>query len=123
MKRDMPSFRIGLLIFFAFVFSHCHHGEQGTSVSTISENEKVVGLRILGFGLVEGDLPSRLKVQLIKPGLRADVLGNYKINDEEVIFEPLVPFTRGLSYEIRIDDSVVAEIAIPLDNTDAPELL
>src|SRR5688572_23645274 len=104
MKRDMLSFRISLLTFFAFVFSHCHHGEQGTSVSTISENDKVVGLRIRGFGLVKDDLPSRLKVQLIKPGLRAAVLGDYKINDEEIIFEPLVPFTRGLTYEILIDD-------------------
>jgi hypothetical protein len=123
MKRDMLSFRISLFIFLAFVFSHCHHGEQGTSVSTISEDDKIVGLRIRGFGLVEGDLPSRLKVQLVKPGLRAAVLGDYKINDEEVIFEPLVPFTLGLSYEILIDDSVVAEVAIPLDHTDAPELL
>jgi hypothetical protein len=123
MKRYMLSFRISLLILSAFVFSHCYHGEQETSVSMISENEKVVGLRIRGFGPVEDDLPSRLKVQLIKPGLRAAVLGDYKINDEEIIFEPLVPFTRGLTYEILIDDSVVAEIGIPLGSADAPELL
>jgi hypothetical protein len=123
MKRDTLSFRISFLIFIALAFNHCHSVEQETSVSTISKNDKVVGLKIRGPALSEDDLPSRLNVQLIKQGKRAGVLGDYKINDDEIIFESLVPLTRGLSYEILLDDSVIAKLAIPLGTTSAPELL
>jgi hypothetical protein len=123
MKRDILSFRITFFIFIVLVFNHCHHREQETSVSTILEDDKVVGLKIRGPALLEDDLMSRLKVQLLKQGQRAGVLGDYKINDDEIIFEPLVPLTRGLSYEILLDDSVISMVAIPLDNTTGPALL
>lgn len=52
------------------------------------------------------------------------MLGNYTFDDDHVIFEPLIPFTRGLRYEILVNGVIAGKVDIPeADATDSPLLL
>ena len=71
----------------------------------------------------EDEMSTRLKVQLVKPGERLPVLGDFRKERDEVIFEPIVPFTKGLRYEVLLDDTLLSEILIPIGNFKSPTLL
>ncbi len=52
------------------------------------------------------------------------ILGNYQLAGDEIIFEPLVPFTRGLRYAVWLRNRRLGEIAIPtLAAGDTPVVL
>jgi len=71
----------------------------------------------------DAEMSTRIKVQLVKPGELLPVLGDFSKEGDEVIFEPLVPFTKGLRYEVLLDDTLFSEILIPIGNSKSPELL
>ena len=102
---------------------HCRHAEDGNSVSIVSKNGKAVGVSIRGAALKEEEISNRLKIQLIKTGQRLPVLGDFRKEGDEVIFKPLVPFTKGLRYEVLLDDTLLSEIEIPIVDSKSPELL
>lgn len=65
-----------------------------------------------------------LQVRLVKPGERFAVLGNFTINKDQLEFAPVVPLTRGFLYEVLLNDSLLAEIEIPVDESVvAPEII
>lgn len=45
-------------------------------------------------------IEKHLTIHLAKPGAPA-ILGEYTVNDEWVVFKPLIPFSGGLKYEVR----------------------
>ncbi len=52
------------------------------------------------------------------------IAGNYQRVDNDIIFEPVVPFTRGLHYVVWLRNSRLDEIIIPnLSTNDQPALL
>ncbi|MFD2933150.1 Ig-like domain-containing protein [Spirosoma flavum] len=52
------------------------------------------------------------------------ILGHYRVASDEVIFEPLIPFTRGLNYTIWLRSKQVSKVSIPdLAPGDKPSLL
>jgi hypothetical protein len=56
----------------------------------------------------------RRDLQVVLPGPGSpSILGNYSVLDEFVQFEPSIPFTRGLKYEIIYRDRKLKEIVIP----------
>ncbi|HEX6225955.1 MAG TPA: Ig-like domain-containing protein [Chryseolinea sp.] len=124
MKRIVPQLQVGFFIFMIFILlGGCRqYGDQPT-VSVISKNDKVVGMLIRGTRVKGEEMPQRLKIQLIKSGERVAILGNFSKHNGEVLFEPLVPFTKGLEYEILLDDTVFGAIEIPKDPVRSPELL
>ena len=124
MKFFIQTFRISFLLSILITLSiGCQHRDEKASVSVVSKNDKAIGVVIRGAGVKEKDFSNRLRIQLIKPGERVAILGEFKVNGSDVIFEPLVPFTRGLKYEILLDDELFSEIEIPAGEFDAPELL
>lgn len=57
-------------------------------------------------------------------GKETSILGGYKLADTDVIFEPLVPFTRGLQYQVVLRNKWLGDISIPaLAPDDKPALL
>ena len=62
-----------------------------------------------------------VKVQLAKSGTKTAILGEYKINKDTLVFEPLIPFTGGLRYEVVLEKELLADIQIPT-STDIPIL-
>lgn len=123
MKRFMQTFRISFILILSFLCIHCRPAEEKISVDLVSKNDKAVGMIIRGAEVEDHELSSRLKIQLIHPGERVPVLGEFEIDDDQITFEPLVPFTRGLKYEILLDDELLSEIDVPAGDFNAPELL
>ena len=117
--------RIFLIGFFvSLFFISCRPAEEPASITIIWHNNKAIGLSIPRSQLRESkQLQERLTIQLIKEGERSSVLGEFKIEDKIVLFEPLVPLTRGLRYGVLFDNSSLGEINIPNSETAAPALL
>ena len=45
------------------------------------------------------------------------------MKDDEVIFKPIIAFTRGLKYQLYVRNEFVDEIKIQAANTTAPEIV
>lgn len=107
------------LIFFVF-FQLCSCTNQAEEAITIIwENERAVALKIPRLSPKQADI-SQLKVRLVQEGSRIAILGEFKEEDNQVIFSPLIPFTRGQRYEVLAADHKLGEVLIPvLNNTDA----
>ena len=57
-------------------------------------------------------------------GDQTAILGDYRIAGDDILFEPLIPFTRGLRYEVWLRNQRLGGFDIPVaDPKDAPELL
>jgi hypothetical protein len=114
---------ISFFIFFVLLTcASCSRVAKSTEVKIIFENEKAVALTLLGPAVDESS--KDLHVRLIQPGNNIAVLGSFAHSSNEIRFEPLVPLTNGLRYEIIRGDSVLARIEIPMGNTgSSPSLL
>jgi len=114
------------LIFFALLSLLNCEKKKSDEIRLLWKNEQVTGISI-SKSLLKGndDSPEkRITVCLAKDGSPTAMLGNYKLEGNEVIFEPLIPFTPGLRYEVLVDNKVVEEIKIALmDAREAPVLL
>jgi len=117
----MSTLRILFLIFF---FIGCTSDNKESTISIRWENNKATGIIIPTSLLKEStNFQDRLTIQLIQPGERSAILGEFKTENDLVIFESLVPLSRGLRYEILLDNNPIAEIEVPKSESDAPELL
>jgi hypothetical protein len=124
MKLFFQVLRVSFCILItSHLWMHCRHAQDRNSVSIVSKNGKAVGVSIRGVALKEEEISTRLKIQLIKTGQRLPVLGDFRKEGDKVIFEPLVPFTKGLRYELLLDDTLLSEIEIPMGDSKSPELL
>ena len=122
MARCVRNFLISFFIF--FLFTACRHAEQSDSISIVWKNDKAIGLSIPKSRLSEtNQLEERLIVQLVIPVEKAAVLGTFRTDGEHVLFEPLVPLTRGLRYDVLFDNTLLTQIDIPNTEASAPELL
>jgi hypothetical protein len=121
----MTRFTLTLWISFFILLAITNCQKRGATVviSIISDGNKSVGLSIKGVDIRESEISTRLKIQLVKDEGQPPVLGEFKSNGDEIIFEPLVPFTIGLQYQVLLDDSLLSEIGIPLDDHIGPELV
>lgn len=116
----MSTLRILFLISF---FMGCSPDKSET-ITLRWQDEKAIGILIpKSFVRDNSNLQDRLSVQLIQPGERSSILGEVKTENDHVVFEPLVPLTRGLRYEILVDNLQVGEVEVPKNDSDAPELI
>jgi hypothetical protein len=54
-----------------------------------------------------------LTVKLSDSSGRSAIFGESVVRDKDVLFRPLIPFTRGLAYEVRFKDKLLARFQIP----------
>lgn len=115
-----------LILFSLTLLTGCAQRRE-TSKSELSilwKNGQAIGLSIplsLLKAISRDEISQSVQVQLAKPGTKTAILGDYKINKDTLIFEPLIPLTRGLRYEVVLEKEVLAEIEIP-KSTDIPVL-
>ncbi|GHB83047.1 hypothetical protein GCM10007390_42470 [Persicitalea jodogahamensis] len=75
-------------------------------------------------GLPSDSVASLLKVRLVDSDPSVSILGDYSVESKTISFTPLIPFTRGLQYEVLLRNAPVGTFAVPAaDPADAPELL
>lgn len=100
---------------------------QDSSKATISilwKEDQATGFSIplsLLKNISKEEITKLVKVQLAKSGIKTAILGEYKINKDTLVFEPLIPFTRGLRYEVVVSKQLLTEIEIP-KSTETPVL-
>lgn len=104
----------GGILFLVSFFMGCVTQNKQEVISIRWQTDKATGI-IIPISLLKenSDPQNRLIIQLIQPGERTPILGDFKIEDDKVIFEPLVPLTRGLRYEVILDNILISEIEIP----------
>jgi hypothetical protein len=115
-KRVRISWLSQLILFSLFLLVRCV-GSQDTLQKNIVirwENNQPMGLS-MAIGQFKAHsketLPELLKVQLTNSNTA--ILGDYSIQSDSLIFEPLIPFTPGLRYEVLLENRLVGEIDIP----------
>lgn len=90
-------------------------------VSITWTNERATGLVIRHLDASETDLV-QLEVRLVSEKDRAPVLGTFSLSGDEITFTPIVPLTRGLTYDLLEDGKTFGEITIPVSDAPAPQI-
>jgi hypothetical protein len=64
-------------------------------------------------------------VRVVRAGSKSKqgIFGNFSIDGHMVNFQPLIPLSPGLSYEIWQDEKLIGTLSIPLNKGEAPKLL
>ncbi len=115
-----------LILFSLTLFVGCAQ-RQETSKAGLSirwKNGQATGLLIplsLLKTINRDEIFQSVQIRLAKPGTKTAILGEYNLNQDTLVFEPLIPFTRGLRYEVVLEKELLAEIEIPA-STDIPTL-
>jgi hypothetical protein len=103
----------------------CFEKTENKTVSIEWEGRQAKGL-IIPLKLLPGvshDSIGQL-VHIYLKNNATPVLGDYQLVEDAVIFRPVIAFTRGLRYEVRVNNNLLREIVIPLDETVvAPEVI
>ena len=109
-----------LCIFWSLVFSFlliaCSEKEKKNSISLQWNNNKATGILIprnLLGSTPEDSIEKLLLIHLEKNS--SSILGEYKITNEEVLFHPLLPLTRGLKYEVYLKDQLLGKVEVLTD--------
>ncbi|MBD2757065.1 hypothetical protein [Spirosoma validum] len=113
-----------LIFFIASLLIECHSAKE-KEITIRWQNRRAIGISIpKGFiDTIDADsLEKQLSVRLTNQ--KTAIAGQYQLGDGTVIFEPLIPFTRGLRYVVWLNDKRLGEVSIPaLDSNDRPALL
>lgn len=85
-------------------------------IAVIWTDSAATGISI-SKALVDNVLPDSLQqdltVHVMTPEAGPPMLGDYSLSNGDVVFKPLIPFTRGLSYEVRLKNKRLGEVVIP----------
>jgi hypothetical protein len=104
-----------LILFFVTSCSDSRQAKE--SIAMIWKDSVATGISVSRelLGQVQADsLKAKLTFHLLTSSHAGPpVLGSYTIHEGEVVFEPLIPFTRGLQYEIRFGGKRLGEITVP----------
>jgi hypothetical protein len=128
LKRNNQSrirFVVSLILFFGI--SSCTVKEPDETVSIQWEHEQATGILISRNHLKNialDSLSAVITVHLSDSLDRPAILGNVTVLEKNVLFEPVIPLRRGLSYEVRIGGKALIKIEIPyVHSSDAPRLV
>lgn len=115
-------------LIFSILLSSCSSNtDQTSSISIRWEKERATGINVpLHFlaNTPKDSIKSLLHVHLVNEKAQPAILGEWIREDKALLFEPVIPFTRGLTYEVRLGEQSLGKIQIPLaDATDVPIVL
>ena len=109
---------------FYFTFTGCAGKKDPDTVSIQWEGDKAVAIIVPQQFL--SSVPKDSVTELLQIRLaNADqpVIGDYSFKDDDVIFKPIIAFTRGLKYHLFVRNKFVDEIEIQAANATAPEII
>jgi hypothetical protein len=116
---------LSLIFFASFVLPSCRESKH-EAITIIWKEKNAVAISIPKSILDDFSRDSvneLLQIHLENKDA-VPILGDYSTRNDEVIFQPIVPFSRGLNYELRYRRRQIGQIKIPLaDSADSPVLL
>lgn len=101
--------------------------KHSKAIVLVWKGQHAIGIQI-PQSLIRDVSALRIKhsVKVIIAGSKAaqGILGNFTLTDDIVLFEPLIPLSPGLSYDILQDDKLIGQIKIPVNaHEEAPKLV
>lgn len=117
--------RLGLvlsLIFFVLTLSACKEDEQ-EEITIVWKNNQATGI-IVPLRLLPGDDAKQQLLHIRLENNQTNMLGDYSIKDKTILFQPLVPLSRGFNYEVLYHNKLIGKINVPADvNARTAELI
>ena len=109
---------------FYFLVAGCTEKKDAGSVSIQWEGDRAVAIIVPQqfLSTVPKDSVKEL-LHIRLPNAGQSVIGDYSFKDNEVVFKPIIAFTRGLKYQLYVRNEFVDEIEIQAANTTAPEII
>lgn len=105
---------LNLIFFVQFFVLACQQNEK-EEIRIIWKNKQAVGISIPKN--LPGDADSVSQLLNIKiAGNDAAIIGNYTRVGGEISFTPVIPFSRGMEYELFYRDKIIGKIKIPMAN-------
>ena len=107
------------LIFFVLIAGllSCKQSKHD-AIALLWKNNQAVAVSIpkhLLNGAEVDSMNSQLQVRIKKSSI--NILGEWSSNDDDMLFEPVVPLTGGMSYEIFFRDITIGNVQVPLPDT------
>ena len=110
---------------FYFTFIGCAAKKDSDPVSIQWEGDKAVAIIVpqkFLSSVSKDSVNELLHIHLAKSDL--SVIGDYSFANDNVIFKPIIAFTRGLKYKVYVRNELIGEIAIPaISSPNTPEIL
>lgn len=102
------------LIFFVLIFLITCKQKGKEDVTLVWNDKQATGILIPKSLLKDQHEDSILKyLQVRLENNSAVMLGEYNTSEDKIVFKPLIPFTRGLSYEVFIRNGLIGKLQIP----------
>ena len=117
-----------LIFFVPLIFLACTGRNESTDISVQWRDDRAISLRIpkiLLKDLVEDSLEQQVQVVVdLSSVVTTGMLGRYHMDGNDLLFEPLIPLTRGLTYNVVFKGNTIGVTTIPLaDRANASALL
>jgi hypothetical protein len=113
-----------LVILSLLLFSACQSKTDANKKIAIRwENDRAKALVISNFPTTaSSEKKDRIQVKLSGNSQNPAIFGSFTQYQDSVVFEPLIPFTRGMQYDIFINQKLFGSITIPTTDN-SPSLL
>ena len=105
-------------LIFSFFLINCSVKKKESNIVTIEWEGNKARRMLIPLALLSGT-PRDLMEQLLQIQLKntnASMLGEFTLTKDTIIFQPLIAFTPGLKYQIRLADKLLSEIEISSGN-------
>ncbi len=100
---------------FSFLLISCSEKKKESNIVTIEWEGNKARRMLIPMALVSGtpqdSIEQLLQIQL--KNTNASMLGEFTLTKDTIIFQPLIAFTPGLKYEIRLGEKLLREMEIP----------
>ena len=115
-------YMLSLIFFVLFFLTACKQNKK-EEISIEWNNNQATGIVVPKNLLEEVDSISQL-LQVRVENNKDAMLGSYSIEHDYVLFQPLVPLSRGLNYDILFRNKIIGKINVPrADAANAPKIV
>lgn len=102
---------------FLYVLSSCQSKDDNARIMIEwnEEGRKAIGIIIphsMTGDISEDEISGIIKIR--RQGDETPILGEFKIQHQKVFFHPVIPFTRGVTYEVSRDNKMIGTFGIEL---------
>lgn len=114
------------LLFFVVIL-HIGCREEQKNITIQWETDKARSIQFpakWAEGIPKDSIGNYIRVvSLLQDTNRTPILGEYTLNDD-IVFKPLIAFTRGMTYGVFADNKKLGEFSIPFaDSSNAPRII